>query len=200
MTIPAPEELDPEEQLALVYAPATDGARLTLLLAFDHRMNGILRSASEPMLAQIRLAWWREQLDALDAGKAPPAEPLLERIAVQPDSRAAIRSLIDHWDDILLDPEQLAEQADKGRAEIILGPGATLGAVTGMTGWALLSRGERERGAATLKTGLANKWPRAFRAQRILARIALMDINGVQKPLGHPSRVARIAWWGLTGR
>ena len=35
------------------------------------------RPSSEPALGAIRLAWWRERLEELDDGDAPPAEPRL---------------------------------------------------------------------------------------------------------------------------
>lgn len=34
-----------------------------------------------PELGAIRLAWWRERLDELDQGVAPPAEPRLQAVA-----------------------------------------------------------------------------------------------------------------------
>jgi phytoene synthase len=40
-----------------------------------------VRTTSEPQLGAIRLAWWRERLEELDAGTAPPAEPRLEAVA-----------------------------------------------------------------------------------------------------------------------
>lgn len=192
------EGLDPEEQLALVYAPASMRARLTLLLALDHRLNGVVHLASEPMLAQIRMAWWRDQLASLAQGAAAPAEPLLSMIAANPEWIAPAAALVDAWDGILTDPAPISP--DEARAATLLGEGATLGARTGMTGWALTVRGRAEEGARSLKMGLANKWPRAFRAQRLMAHRALADMDGSARPLGHPRRVARIIWWGLSGR
>ena len=40
-----------------------------------------MSTSSDPQLGAIRLAWWRERLEELDSGKAPPAEPRLAAIA-----------------------------------------------------------------------------------------------------------------------
>ena len=42
-------------------------------------MGDVLRTTSDPMLGQIRLAWWRERLEELDSGEAP-AEPRLQAV------------------------------------------------------------------------------------------------------------------------
>jgi hypothetical protein len=39
----------------------------------------------EPLLAEIRLAWWRERLTDLAHGKPPPAQPLLRALATARD-------------------------------------------------------------------------------------------------------------------
>jgi phytoene synthase len=44
-------------------------------------MRDVVRTSREPMLGAIRLAWWRERLQELDAGGAPPSEPRLQEVA-----------------------------------------------------------------------------------------------------------------------
>lgn len=43
-------------------------------------MADVVRTSTQPMLGAIRLAWWRERLEGLDAGEAP-AEPRLAAVA-----------------------------------------------------------------------------------------------------------------------
>ena len=43
-------------------------------------MADVVARATQPALAAIKLAWWREQLEALDSGP-PPAEPRLRAAA-----------------------------------------------------------------------------------------------------------------------
>jgi 15-cis-phytoene synthase len=50
------------------------------LFAIDDAMGDVVAKASDPALAAIKLAWWREQLEELDRGKVP-AEPRLKAAA-----------------------------------------------------------------------------------------------------------------------
>jgi len=43
-------------------------------------MGDVVRTTTEPQLGAIRLAWWRERLEALDEGGAAPAEPRLQAV------------------------------------------------------------------------------------------------------------------------
>ena len=46
----------------------------------DDAMGAVVASASQPALAAIKLAWWRENLEKLDVAP-PPAEPRLQAAA-----------------------------------------------------------------------------------------------------------------------
>ena len=46
-------------------------------------MGDVVRSSREPLLGPIRLAWWRERLEELDAGKTAPAEPRLQGVQLE---------------------------------------------------------------------------------------------------------------------
>jgi phytoene synthase len=50
------------------------------LFQIDAAMADVVARSSDAGLGRIKLAWWREQLEALDAG-APPAEPRLTAAA-----------------------------------------------------------------------------------------------------------------------
>ncbi len=63
------ETLPTMHRLALAYAPGRTRLAWLALLALDSRLAGVLRSASEPMLAQIRLAWWRDMLARSEADR-----------------------------------------------------------------------------------------------------------------------------------
>ena len=78
-------------RLALTYAPARATRPTLALLALDARLAGIVRSASEPMLAQLRLAWWREQLE-IDLTARPAGEPLLAVLESWRNNRQRSRS------------------------------------------------------------------------------------------------------------
>jgi phytoene synthase len=63
--------------LALLYMSRPQRFAVADLFALDRAMGDVLRTTTEPMIGQIRLAWWRERLEDLDRGVAP-AEPHLE--------------------------------------------------------------------------------------------------------------------------
>lgn len=58
-------------------------ARLPLLplIALDAELRAIARKVREEMVAHIRFAWWRENLEALAAGAPPREHPLLQLLA-----------------------------------------------------------------------------------------------------------------------
>jgi phytoene synthase len=68
----------------------------------DMRFGDIVRTAREPMIAQIKMAWWREALtEAVDL--RPKGEPLLQALTavggVIPLS--ALEALVSAWEELL---------------------------------------------------------------------------------------------------
>ena len=111
------------QRLALAYAPARAAAPTLALFALDVRLAGIVRSASEPMLAQLRLAWWREQLEA-SVGTLPAGEPLIAVLESWTGSRRALVGLAEGWEE-MTGPAPLAgsaiERLAEARAEAFCG-------------------------------------------------------------------------------
>lgn len=91
------EELPVLHRLALSYAPSSVREPTLALLALDTRLAAIVRSASEPMLAQLRLAWWREQLQTEPSAR-PRGEPLLAALRSWESRRGALVGLVDGWE------------------------------------------------------------------------------------------------------
>jgi phytoene synthase len=104
------------------------GALWNLDLAFAD----IIATSSEPALGAIRMAWWRERLEELDAGARAPAEPRLGAVAAELLPRgvsgADLSRLEDAWLP-LLNPFPWVEEAAEGlrqRGRILFGIGAYL--------------------------------------------------------------------------
>ena len=72
--------MNPDFELALLHTPARVRPAMEALFAIDAAMADVVARSSEPTLGRIKLAWWREQLEALD-GNPPPAEPRLQAVA-----------------------------------------------------------------------------------------------------------------------
>jgi 15-cis-phytoene synthase len=115
----------PDVELALHYA----GAEMAALMRFDRTLAQTVSQAKDPALAQLRLAWWRTQLEAPVAGNEG-----YETIRL---FGARLLPVIDGWEQLLA-PLPLSEAAltayGEGRGDIfaILGGDARAGA-----GWAL---------------------------------------------------------------
>ena len=72
---------DRERWLSTLWAPAAVRQAMLAIHAYDLEQQRIVAEVREPLLAEIRLAWWRERLADLHAGKEAPAQPLLQALA-----------------------------------------------------------------------------------------------------------------------
>jgi phytoene synthase len=187
---PVLESLSPVNRLALSYAPKSARAQWLGWLGLDTRLAQLVREAREPMLAQIRLAWWRERL-AEPADRRPAGEPLL---ALLGDRAEALAPLVDGWEALLGDAplprDALSDFAD-GRARALGGLAEALGASrqAGKTAgrcWALadlasrLSHPEERSQVAALwaEAPAVPRLPRAMRPLVVLHGLASRDRNG----------------------
>lgn len=92
-------DLKPLYRLATAYAGRQTRHATVALFALDQRLAAIVRGASESMLAQLRLAWWRDALSA-PAPECPAGEPLLDLLRSQsPDTRLLV-SMVDAWEEL----------------------------------------------------------------------------------------------------
>ncbi len=158
------EALPPLHRLALAYAPKAAREPTLALLALDQRLAGIVRNSHEPSLAQLRLAWWREQL-MVDAAAWPRGEPLLAALQSWRGKHTALVELVNGWEMLTgaapLPDADLSEFAG-GRGEAF----AALAEVVGAPREPALQLG-RQWALADLATNVANPEERAA-AQRLL--------------------------------
>lgn len=77
---------DKERWLSVLWGPEKCRASLLALHAYDLEMERILATIEDPLLAEIRLAWWREQLEGLAEQKTPQPQPLLQALVVARDA------------------------------------------------------------------------------------------------------------------
>ncbi|GAB5347521.1 hypothetical protein [Alteriqipengyuania sp. 357] len=91
---------DPAIILALAYARRTDRPVFEDLFALDRRLADAVRQASEPIIAQLKLAWWRDRF-AQDRTDWPRGEPLLARMAQWDADVAQLGELVDGWEALL---------------------------------------------------------------------------------------------------
>jgi len=88
------QRADPDRFFCSLFAPAAKRESLWLLYAFNHELARAREVASEPTLALIRLAWWREVVDGA-VKKHEIATPLAAAIAAGHFSKVDLAALID---------------------------------------------------------------------------------------------------------
>ncbi len=213
-------ERDLDRYLATLYAAPAARPGLFALHALDLELAGVARSTTEPMLGQIRLAWWREQLEALDAG-ARPAQPVLaalaEHLVPAGVAGASLEPLEDAWLALLDDDVEGHAQA-RGRlfdaaAQLLLpvADAATEPVRRLGSGWAIVD--VARNGLAIGEDLLARAdamlapcpLPAAARTLGGLAALARRDLAALRRgrrpaPRGTAGRQVRLAWSILAGR
>jgi phytoene synthase len=127
----AERALDADRRIALAAMPTALQPAFAALWNLDLAFADVVASSSDPALGAIRLAWWREALEALDRSPAP-AEPRLIAVAEQLLPRrttgAELSQLEDAWLP-LLDPFPWGQRAAEGlraRGRLLFGVGAQL--------------------------------------------------------------------------
>ena len=79
----AVRENDPDRFFCTLFARQEEREALFALYTFNHELARVAESVSEPMLGQIRLQWWRESLDGIEAGtprRHDTVDALAERV------------------------------------------------------------------------------------------------------------------------
>lgn len=99
---------DRDRFLAALFAPEPARTDLLALLAFDHELARTRLVTREPMLARIRLQWWREAVAEAAGTAKPRAQPIVESLSEMVRRRA-------------LAPERLTALID-AREEEVEGP------------------------------------------------------------------------------
>ena len=187
-------ELPPLSRLAVAYAPAGARSLWTALVLFDHRLSRAVANASSPLLAQLKLAWWRDRMREA-ASRWPQGDPLLAALAPFDAERVALETLVDAWESVIgeegegkLGPGAL-ERLGEARAGAVAALARTLACAADPGAIATLTRcwtmPEAQMSAAV-------RLPRALRPLIILA-------NAPQSGAG-PAAMLRTVRLGMFGR
>jgi phytoene synthase len=175
------------------------------LFAIDDAMGDVVTKATEPALAAIKLAWWRERLEELDAGKVP-AEPRLQAAAdellTKSISGSSLAGLEDGWA-AMLEPQVDAERVVRRGARLFAMASSLLGIADPRIEeagrlYALARIGHRP----PLPAGLASHvFPRGLRPLTAMAALAARDAKrSTPEPQATPGRALALLRHRLTGR
>ncbi|MEM6856288.1 MAG: hypothetical protein AAF559_00325 [Pseudomonadota bacterium] len=111
MTYVSLEPLSTEAQLALAHTKGETRSALTILFELDSRLARIVAATTEPMLGQMRLAWWREMLGK-PVSDRPAGDQVLDAIgSVWQGREGFLVSVVDGWEHMLSDPPLTREAA-----------------------------------------------------------------------------------------
>lgn len=170
-------------------------------------MGDVVTRSTQPALAAIKLAWWRERLEELDEGKIP-AEPHLQAAACELLPRgikgAELAAIEAGW------AEMLAEQPDPEKA---LQRGATLFALAARlleadstalpsAGRLFAAGGWQRRFSGVAGASVITELPpfaRRLRPLTALAALAKRDLSR-SEPEATPARAWTVLKHRLTGR
>ena len=201
--------------------PAKRRAAVGALWRLDAALGNALSGGREPLISQIKLAWWREALEKLDREKAP-AEPALRAVAehVLPlgVSGAELAEMEAPWALLLspdpLSPEDLDSYARRGAllfdytARLL---GRSDDVAPAGERWALIDLARNCANAADANAAVAAAAARPGRAPwpsplRPLGMLAVLDGRDLEpqrphwEPHGSPGRMWRMLRHRFTGR
>jgi phytoene synthase len=203
-----------DRDLVRLYWPVELRPAFDALLDIDEAMADVVAKATEPALAAIKLAWWRERLAELDHGRIP-AEPRLKAAAEHLLPRgiggAALANLEDGWASLLeeqADGERLGQHGARlfAIAAALLDAKDPLLADAGRLYARELVRRRGLRAAPEtvqdLRSLARHRFPVKLRSLTALAKLAACDARRHRtiEPEGTPARAAALIAHRLTGR
>lgn len=204
-------------RIATSYAPAYARPAIATLLSLEAQFAKFVFTASEPILAQMRLAWWRDRF-AQPRDQWPVGNPMLAQLAEWNADTSEFGKVVDGWEALLANSPPNSSDFEAYRR----GRGA---------GWQVLARhlgldfdeaaiaqaSERwsmadtaaslgdpdARDAATRegrKLAKPPRLPRALRTLTVLDAIGRRALDSGAAPLSRPSDLVAVLRHGLTGR
>ncbi len=171
MADPESETLPTEVQIALAHSRPKMRDALRIFFELDMRLARIIAATTEPMLGQMRLAWWRDMLGT-PQGDRPTGDAVLDGITFHwSGQEAALIALVDGW-------EHMLTPAPMGEADAI---GFARGRIAAFLG----AYDEARQGPAFE----AAAWTWAF--ADMAAKVSLDEERALMIELGHSKRDAR---------
>ena len=195
---------DPDRWLSSRFAAdATARADLIALYAFEAELVAIPTRVTQPLLAEMRYVWWREQMDGVFAGAARKGHPVLEAltdlVARRGLDRAPFDALIEaHIGRVHGEPHDLDAfyvGPMQAAVRILAGPGHDARVVEAGRMWGLAQVGRTEEAQAmrlAANAGLGDLPAEAFPA---VAHATL-----VKGDEGEGRKRLRLIWASLRGR
>ena len=192
-----------DRDLVRLHWPESRRSAFDTVLALDDRLADVALGAAQPAMGAIKLAWWRDQLAALDT-QPPTPEPLLLRVVsdlmVAGVSGAECAALAEGWTAIL---QEQPDPAPRGIALFAL-LGRLLGAevVPGGEAFSRADLARRSGDADWLRKVPVPTAPRPVRPVTLLDALGRRDAARFwpPEPEATPARSWTLIRHRLTGR
>jgi len=195
---------DPDRWLSSRFvADARARADLVALYAFEAELLAIPTRVTQPLLAEMRYAWWREQLDGVFAGVPRKGHPVLEALTEIVARRGLDRTPFDalieahigrvhgeahDLDAFYVGPMQTA-------ARILAGPGHEAAVAGAGRVWGLTQTGRLDEAAAARPDAR-----KALKALPVAGFPAAAHAALRKTDEAEPIKRLRLVWASLTGR
>lgn len=183
--------LSPPERLAVAYAPRAFRPLWEGFLLLDQRLAAATRAGRDPLMIQLRLAWWRDQF-ASPASEWPAGEPSLALLKPWDTQRAALRAMVDGWEALIVGEDGGAKLGE-----------ARIEALMALAHLCHAPADDSVRRAAAEWLGMQSPstrppiLPAMLRPLAILRGIALREASGkAASPLGNLLAILRIGAFG----
>lgn len=192
--------VDPDRWLTSRFiADAEARADVVALYAFDYELWRARRVATSPLMAEIRMAWWREALDEIFGGVPVRAHPTATALAAAVGRRRLARAPLDSMVDGAVEAlafAELDEAASERWAGGVEGALASLAAQMldpASPAGAAASAGRAWGLALLCRAGLATPATLAAPLRRAIdeARTAARSLSAAALPAALPARLAR---------
>lgn len=195
-----------DRDLVRLYWPVELRPAFDALFDIDDAMGDVVVRASQPALAAIKLAWWRERLEELDQGRVP-AEPRLaaaaQELLPRGISGADLAELEPGWAALLQERPDRDAALARGQALFRLGTHLLKATPTDQLDLAgrLYAAGNLARSGRAIGVEASQRlqFPRVLRPLTGLAVLATRNLTHPE-PEGTPGRAWALLRHRLTGR
>lgn len=178
-------------------------ADLIALYAFEAELMTIPARVTQPLLAEMRFTWWREQMDGVFAGEPRKGHPVLEALSAAVTrhglERAPFDTLIEahvgrvHGEPHDLDAFYVGPMQTAVR--VLAGPGHEAAVADAARVWGLGQTGRTDEAKA-----LRAEANRALKALPVAAFPAVAHAGLSRPDMPEPLKRLRLLWCSLAGR
>lgn len=212
------DALPPLAVLLAAHAASGQTERHRALWAFDARLAKVARTTSEPMIGQMRLAWWNDVIDDAAGIKGQnlkgTGEPVVDAMRATGAIQApGLSAVIDGWEVLVVEPEidllglrdyavgrggglfrALADASEAPDWLIAAGQVWALWDLAGHVGDEALATAALELAQTLLPQVDGADWTRDWKPLRIAFTLARQD---VAEGRGAPTGISRALAWRL---